>query len=242
MAWCPVCKCEYKKGITKCAECKVDLVDSLEKKEYEPIFEQEDKDAYDSLGFKEVTENKNVHFIDREANIAGVKMVLATKAKKDTSVYKDSKELATENKSSAYILLPVGILGIIAIILIWLDVIPLYSSITSKIITSTVMGILFIVFIVMGILSLKNAKKLDEKAAKEGDLSKEILNYFSENLSANIIDEKINDDQWNELPEEERYFKRIEYIKECIIKQFMNLEENYVDFMCDEIYTKFYEE
>ena len=61
-------------------------------------------------------------------------------------------------------------------------------------------------------------------------------------ISANIIDEKINDDQWNELPEEERYFKRIEYIKECIIKQFMNLEENYVDFMCDEIYTKFYEE
>ena len=36
--------------------------------------------------------------------------------------------------------------------------------------------------------------------------------------------------------------RRIEYIKECITKQFMNLEENYVDFMCDEIYTKFYEE
>ena len=64
MAWCPVCKCEYKKGITKCAECKVDLVDSLEEKAYEPIFEQEDKEAYDSLGFKEVTENKNIHFID----------------------------------------------------------------------------------------------------------------------------------------------------------------------------------
>lgn len=241
MAWCPVCKCEYKDGITICAECKVDLVDSLETKEYEPIFEHDmfEEDT-ESLGVKEITENKNIHFIDREANIAGVKM--AIKAKKDTSVYRDSKELATENKSSAYILLPVGILGMIAIILIWLDVIPLYSSITSKIITSTVMGALFIVFIVMGILSLKNAKKLDEKAAKEGDLSKEILNHFSENLSANIIDEKLADNQWDELPEEERYFKRIEYIKECIINKFMNLDESYVDFMCDEIYTKFYEE
>ncbi len=242
MAWCPVCKCEYKKGITKCAECKVDLVDSLEKKGYEPIFEQEDKDTYDSLGFKEVTENKNVHFIDREANIAGVKMALATKAKKDTSVYRSSKELAAENKSSAYILLPVGILGIVAIILIWFDVIPLYSGITSKIITSTVMGALFLVFIVMGIMSLKNAKKLDEEATKEGDLSKEIMKYFSENLSAKIVDEKIMDSQWNEIQEEEKYFKRLECIKECITSQFMNLEENYVDFMCDEIYTKFYEE
>ena len=86
-----------------------------------------------------------------------------------------------------------------------------------------------------------DAKKA-EKAAKEGDLSKEILNHFSENLSANIIDEKLADNQWDELPEEERYFKRIEYIKECIINKFMNLDESYVDFMCDEIYTKFYEE
>ena len=56
------------------------------------------------------------------------------------------------------------------------------------------------------------------------------------------MDERIKDDQWDELPEEERYFKRIECIKECIINQFMNLDENYIDYMCDEIYTKFYEE
>ena len=30
MAWCPVCKCEYKEGIEKCADCKVNLVETLE--------------------------------------------------------------------------------------------------------------------------------------------------------------------------------------------------------------------
>ena len=30
MAWCPICKCEYKEGITKCADCNVELVDVLE--------------------------------------------------------------------------------------------------------------------------------------------------------------------------------------------------------------------
>lgn len=238
MAWCPVCKCEYKEGITKCAECKVDLVASLDSVKDEPVISEEEiREVYQQLDVEELTENKNIHFIDRESQIAAVKM-----AKKQTSVYRGSKELAGENKSSAYILLPVGTLGIIALVLIWFDVIPLYSGLTSKIITSVVMGSLFVVFLVMGILSLKNAKKLDIEATKEGDLSKEILYYFSEKLSAGLVDEKIADDQWNELPEEERYFKRIECIKELMTNQFMNLEENYIDYMCDEIYTKFYEE
>ena len=116
---------------------------------------------------KHVNENLNVHFLDRGADIAFVRKI---KQQKNPTVYRNSKELAGENKSSAYILLPVGTLGIIALVLIWFDVIPLYSGLTSKIITSVVMGSLFVVFIVMGVLSLKNAKKLDAEAAKEGDI------------------------------------------------------------------------
>lgn len=237
MAWCPVCKCEYKKGIVKCAECKVDLVDSLEEKNEETLIPEEALDEEMVLEIaKELNENKAIHFIDRGAEIPAVRIA------KRAGVYRNSKELSNENKSSAYILLPVGALGIIALVLIWLDVIPLYSGITSKIITSVVMGSLFIVFIVMGIISLKNAKKLDEKATEEGDLTKEIVKFFSENYSADVLDEKICDSQWSQLPEEEKYFKRIECIKAVLVKQFMNLEDNYIDFISDEIYTKFYEE
>ncbi len=237
MAWCPVCKCEYKKGILKCAECKVDLVDSLEDdKEETPVPNEELSEEIVMELAKELNENKEIHFTDRDAEIPAVRIA------KKAGVYRNSKELSNENKSSAYILLPVGVLGVVALVLVWLDVIPLYSGIVSKIITSVVMGSLFVVFIVMGIVSLKNAKKLDEKANEEGDLTKEIFNFFSENYSADILDEKICDSQWSQLPEEEKYFKRIECIKTVLVKQFMNLEENYIDFISDEIYTKFYEE
>jgi len=40
MPWCPICKEEYKEGITSCPECKVELVDSLDdinKSEYEDL-------------------------------------------------------------------------------------------------------------------------------------------------------------------------------------------------------------
>lgn len=241
MAWCPICKCEYKEGITKCADCNVELVDVLEENmavslDFEALMEEEEQISKIA---EHVNENLNVHFLDRGADIASVRKI---KQQKNSTVYRNSKEMAGENKSSAYILLPVGVLGIIALVLVWLDVIPLYSSITSKIITSTVMGTLFLVFIVMGVLSLKNAKKFEEKASKESDLSKEILNYFMENITSYSLDEQLKDSQWETLSEEEKYFKRIDGIRLCITKQFMTLEENYVDYMCDEIYTKLYEE
>lgn len=241
MAWCPVCKCEYKQGISKCADCKVELVDVLEENmDVSPDFEalMEEEEQISKIA-EHVNENLNVHFLDRGADIAFVRKI---KQQKNPTVYRNSKELAGENKSSAYILLPIGALGIIALVLIWFDVIPLYSSITSKIITSVVMGSLFVVFIAMGIISLKNAKKLDKKASEEGALTTEILNYFSDNFTAESIDKEILEPQWNEQGEEEKYFKRIECIRNLLTKQFMNLEDNYIDFMCDEIYTKFYEE
>lgn len=33
MLWCPKCKNEYKEGITVCADCGCDLVDSLEEQD-----------------------------------------------------------------------------------------------------------------------------------------------------------------------------------------------------------------
>lgn len=44
MPWCPKCRNEYRKGITVCAECKVELVDSLENSVKQAfIFGEKDK-------------------------------------------------------------------------------------------------------------------------------------------------------------------------------------------------------
>ncbi len=231
MAWCPVCKCEYKDGIKKCADCNVDLVDSLEALEEESI---EKMDFSEMANVFETLDEEELEESEDEENL-----VIRTKK---AGVYQDSAQLSSENKSSAYVLLGVGIVGIIVLILIMLDIIPIYFSLTSKIITSSVMGTLFIVFIVMGILSLKNAKKFEELAVTEGDLSKEIISYCLTNFFAETIDKSLFDEEWENSPEEVKYFKRIEYIRSLIMKQFMNLDDEYVDHMCDEVYTKLYEE
>ena len=35
--WCPKCKTEYVNGITKCADCGIDLVESLSAASYEAL-------------------------------------------------------------------------------------------------------------------------------------------------------------------------------------------------------------
>lgn len=235
MAFCPVCKCEYKEGIVKCADCDTLLVDSLEEKvtlfAEEPVDEEIKK-----IVPKDVLENKNINFLDRDSDVAAVQV------NKKAGVYRDSKELFLENKSSAYMLLTVGVIGIIVLALICTDVIKIYFSLTSKIISGVVMGSLFVTFVVMGIATLKNAKKYGEKAKAEGDLTTNILDYCADNLTPMTIDRACKDEEWDELPEEMKYFKRIDYIKEFITGHFMNLEEDYVSFLADEMYTTFYDD
>ncbi len=230
MAFCPMCKCEYKKGIELCPDCKEVLVDSLEQISHAA---KEEFDAQQIIQIMNAVEADEEKSDDAKETTGPVKRV---------GVYRKSADISTDNKYSAYILLSVGILGIIALVLICLDVIPLYSTVTSKVVTGVVMGSLFTVFVVMGIVSLKNAIKFGEKADSESDLTKEIMTYCEENLTASSVDGSICDEEFHRLAEEVKYFKRIDHIRELITRQFMNLEEEYVNYICDEIYVKLYEE
>lgn len=50
MPWCPSCKTEYQPGVTECADCKVELVDSLEEAvSFIPFFQSDQKKVADKL-------------------------------------------------------------------------------------------------------------------------------------------------------------------------------------------------
>lgn len=76
----------------------------------------------------------------------------------EVKVYQDKMAKAEDYKSSAYTLLLVGILGILAFILMEAGVLPFRLAGSGKYITYGVMGMMFVIFIVMGILSLKSSQ------------------------------------------------------------------------------------
>ncbi len=160
--------------------------------------------------------------------------------KKVYGVYQNSAAKAEDNKSSAFTLLLVGGIGMVLIVLCMADVIKLNLNETSKYMVYGVMSALFILFLVMGVVSLRSSKIFAEKARKEDSLTEEIRKWCLEDLSVEKVDALL-DEEAEGLSEEMKYFKRAELMKKLIGEKFLNLDEAYLENFIDEIYPEIFE-
>lgn len=149
-----------------------------------------------------------------------------------------SEHKAEENKSSGYALLITGSIGLLLVTLVFLEVIDIGMSLTNKYMVTGVMGVLFLLFIVMGIVSMRNSKILRRRATKENNLTIEIKKWCVGNLRRSEIDGILN---LAGIQEELKYFQRFDYVKAAIRKQFMNLDEGYLDRLIEEVYPEIFE-
>jgi len=155
--------------------------------------------------------------------------------------YIDSEERAQENRSSAWTLLIVGGIGLVVIILGMLNVIALPFSGFNKYMICGVLGILCIIFVVSGFISIKKSKTYSESASAERDNEKQILAWCKENEIAKKIDDAIAN-QFPDLPEEEVYFRRYEGLKFFVFKNFQSMSVPFLEHVVDEIYDSLFEE
>lgn len=144
--------------------------------------------------------------------------------------YIDSSQRAQENRASAWALLIVGTLGLIAVILGIAGFLPINFG--RSYMLYGVMSIFFLLLIVMGFVSLKSAKSYSKRAESEKFLQDTLLEWCRENLSADEINSRVRN--YGVIPEEELYFRRVEYMKYKISQQFMNLDQTFVDTIIDE--------
>lgn len=224
MPWCPNCKNEYVEGITICADCGAKLVESLQS-----LPEEDDEESY-------ISEQEVFSEEDQEET-----KTVSEKNGRSTwhTPYRNSAQKAEENRSSAYTLLIVGVIGFIFAFLVLIDAIPIYrNSITTKYFICGVMGALFLLFIIFGILSMKTFKILSVKAESEDFLLSEITKWCDENLNAERIDDGLFDG--DDIAEEQKYFKRTDKMKQLIKEKYMNLEEEFLDHFVDDYYQNIF--
>ena len=149
--------------------------------------------------------------------------------------YMNSGAKAEENRSSAWVLLIVGALGILVMALGITGVLPF--NIGNPYMFYGVMSAVFILFIVMGVVSMRNAKLFEKKAESENSLVDTLLKWREENLTAEKIDAQIENAA--DTPEEALYYKRFEVIRSQMNHQFMNLDQQMLENLID---TKIYEQ
>ncbi len=219
MAWCPKCRNEYRDGITICADCGCELVSELKEEVKRPdvLF----GDNADLIGDEtepfDTTSDENQEQEQEQIYIT----------------YKSSSEKAKDNCSSAWTLLVIGVLGLLVMVLGFAGVLPL--DIGNPYMFYGVMSALFLLFIVTGAISMKNARIFAKKAESENSLRETMTKWCRESLTAEAIDAEIDPDK--ELSEELLYFARIDILKKKLNHQFMNLDQAFVDyFIDDEIY------
>lgn len=246
MPWCPKCKSEYREGFTVCADCGSELVSDdmyakleaeREASEKAQLFNMLEREEWSR---REETEQESADSgASREPGEPARETENTSKsARQGYSVYEDSTERASENRSSAWVLMAVGGVGIVFITLGIAGVIPLKFG--NSYLFYGVMAAVFILFLVAGIVSMKNARIFEKRAESENSLRDTMLAWCRDNLHAEDLDRQIGAD--GSEAEEILYFKRFECIKAKLNYQFVNLDQGFLErFIDDFVYEMIYE-
>lgn len=232
MPWCPVCKNEYREGIVRCADCKVALVESLDEESSDVSGTQQKQEKQEHL--------HRMYAAEQLRRTEGAEAIPEAERIPAYHPYRNSADRAEDNRSSAYILLIVGITGFIFILLVFTGMIPLYrNENTTKYLVCGVMGAMFVLFIVFGVVSMRNSRILLVKAKSEDSLLSELTKWCENNLSVEMLDAELFAE---EAGEEQKYFMRTDRMKAIISNKFMNLDEAFLEHFVDEYYQKLFED
>ena len=235
MAWCPKCRYEYRDGIEMCPDCKVALVDELPSEDKGLAGKDTDFQKEQCLNIN--TENDAIYEKFAENFSSDIDKQVSDSDK--IKVYQDKKTKAEDFKSSAYTLIIMGVLGLAALVLIELGIIPIHLASPGKYITYTVMAVMFIIFIITGIGSFRSFKKYASESKSEDELTERINTWVHDNINKEYITGKAG--ILEETSDEIKYFKYFEILKDSVTEQFGELDASYLEAICEELYADIFE-
>lgn len=139
--------------------------------------------------------------------------------------------------SSAATMMIVGIIGILFIILVLAKIIPLPLNPETSWLFYSVMGGIFIIFTISGIVSFLHAKQVKIDADAEDQLIDAILSWADDTLTAEYLNQGLDLTQ----PDELLYFGRADKIKDALMHQFEEADEALIYELTEQIYQKVFE-
>lgn len=148
------------------------------------------------------------------------------------STYNSARSKHTDTRSSAWTFLIIGGAGFLFITLALIGVIAIPLSIFSL----AVMEIVFILFLIVALISFRQAMKLLDEISREDSLETRIRAWAAENLSSSELLADIEED----TAEEVRYLMASERIKKQLLQSFPELDESHADQFSEDFCNKLF--
>ncbi len=245
---CPKCGTEYREGFDSCAYCHIPLVEKLEEGvDPEDLLRKSESDEPDEVeispeDFISLARSKGLS--DRDIlNAMDLKPDMDPEEEQRAAAavrpFRKASERVNDLRSSAYTLLIVGVLGLVAVLLLYIGAFPIALHGSGKYITTGTMSALFLLFLIIGINSFRKIKPLTEEADREDKKIEEIRRFFFDTYDAESVDRAA---LGNDRDDINLYFLRSSYIKKCLNDRFMDLEPSFLEYMTDNLYNELFEE
>ncbi|MBE5950253.1 MAG: hypothetical protein E7260_01520 [Lachnospiraceae bacterium] len=146
-----------------------------------------------------------------------------------SNLHLSAKDRYQEYRSSGIMLLVFAALIIAFAFLNFFEIITIMASGPSLV----VLGIAAVIFIYLGISSLKSTGKLLEEADEEEKTTSEILTFLKVNFPKEVLDQMQDDSMSDEL----LYFTQMNAMKEALLAQCPNTDENYIDAILEDYFN-----
>lgn len=151
--------------------------------------------------------------------------------------YVEAAKKYEDARSTAWTFIPSGILGLLFLVLLWTDILPLSFSFFTKCMFSVVLGLLFLFFLVTGIRAFRELEMRKNQMHSEEVSVREIQQWFQEHYSADAISSGMD---LEDISLDQLYFLRSETIARLMGQEFSSLEEDFLDYMSEKIYQMYF--
>lgn len=139
-------------------------------------------------------------------------------------------------KSSSWLFIVFGVIGLLLILAVWLGIIPLNLALYMKVLYTIVLGVLFVVFIILGVHYKRKIGSLEAETTAEEQQSEEIIQWITTEYPVETLDTLIGADA---LPMEQLYFERYEKLASLIRERYGIEDEAYLDYLIEKIYQTY---
>lgn len=189
---------------------------------------------------------------DTEAKPTQKSVASATQSKNSSEkTYGNAVSRYDDYRSSGSTFTVLGCLGIIFGVLSLTGVIPLFNSTFS----STVLLIVFGIFLILGVFSYVKAGKLKAAAVEEKEIIEKANLWLESNVTEEILgkvdtvtknliaeESENDDDEMVGRTDELLYLNRIDFLREFLMKEFPDLTPSFAEQLVEEFYNKKFEE